>query len=127
MLSGEDSDLTANSISNALSIDQVDHRNKSTGSSQRYKFSFAQKPKEDMVPQINMTNYIKHFERGINKNAAASDYARLDYDAVESDLHGCLESVLFDRVFFKDRVESGSLHLCGGSIAVSFFPFGCVL
>lgn len=127
MQSHEDSNLTAHSSSNALSVDQVDKGSKSRGSNEPHRFSFAQKPKENMGPQNNITNYVKHFERGLGTKAAGSDYARSVYDAGEYDLHGCLESFLFDRVFFRNRVESGSLHLCGGSGSVPFSSFGSVL
>ncbi|XP_027158848.1 uncharacterized protein LOC113760465 [Coffea eugenioides] len=126
MQSREDSNLTAHSSSNALTVDQVDKRSKSRGSSEPYRFSFAQKPKENTGPQNNITNYVKHFERGLGTKAAGSDYTRTVYDTGEFDLHGCLESFLFERVFFRKRVESGSLHLCGGSGSVTFSSFGSV-
>lgn len=127
MQSHEDSNLTAHGSSKVLTVDQVDKRSKSKGSSEPHRFSFAQKPKENMVPQNNITNYVKHFEIGLGTKVVGSDDTRTVYDAGEFDLHGCLESFLFERVLFRNRVESGSLHLCGGSGSVTFSSFGSVL
>ncbi|KAL2478127.1 uncharacterized protein Fot_47141 [Forsythia ovata] len=89
-------------------------------SSQEYRFSFAHKQLENAGTHQDIKSYIEHFGREIHKDID-SEGAESYYDAGEYNLQGHIESVLFDRVFFNNRIESGSLLLCGGAISSSPF------
>jgi hypothetical protein len=41
----------------------------------------------------------------------------------EYNLQASAQSLLFDSVILKNRIESGSLLVCGGGITISFSPF----
>ncbi|KAL3829843.1 hypothetical protein ACJIZ3_018645 [Penstemon smallii] len=95
-----------------------------SGSSQLpYDFSFDNKKllqRDDVEPYEDIRSYIKLFERGTMKDSG--DSRSYYYDAGEYSMHGhAAESVLFDRVLYNNRIKSGGLLLCGGSI--SFMPF----
>lgn len=119
--SSEDSNITEDCSLITFSAEQDGQGSQSRKSNQQYQFSFAQKPKGNMKSKNSIRSYLEHFQRGISVNT------RSHYDAGECKLRGSVESLLFDRVFFSNRLESGSLHLCGGSVAVSFSPFGSIL
>ena len=54
--------------------------------------------------------------------------AKSDSFSIEDyDLQEYAEGLLFDRVSYKNRIESGSLHLCTAGIGFSFSPFASVL
>ncbi|KAH6772451.1 hypothetical protein C2S51_010855 [Perilla frutescens var. frutescens] len=94
------------------------------GSSQLYQFSFADKRPEDVSPQEDIRSYIKNFERETKKERdleASNSY----YDAEEYNMQSHIEGVLFDRVLYNNRIESGGLLLCGG--ATSCLPFASVM
>ncbi|XP_047955843.1 uncharacterized protein LOC125201675 isoform X2 [Salvia hispanica] len=98
--------------------------NTGPGSSQLYEFSFADKRVDDVRPQEDIRSYIKNFERETKKDIdleASISY----YDAEEYSIGGQLEDVLFDRVLYHRRIESGGLLLCGG--AISCLPFASTM
>lgn len=123
-----DSNLTANSYNYEPSTGQVDQRQESWGIGEPNQFSFAQKPKENFKIH-DIKSYIKHFERDVKRDMVNgnADGKGSDYYTDEFDLHGRLERLLFDRVFSRNRIESGGLHLCAGNFAVSLSPFGFVI
>lgn len=139
--------VTANSNSsscNEATVDQVSERGESTiESGRKFQFSFAQKPTENtgglhQEDDIRRNYYmIRNFEKEnilINKHDSDSEISsiRCNYHDKEEDYRRT-ESLLFDRVFLKNRVQSGSLHLCGGGggggggIAISFLPFASLI
>ncbi|KAL1536049.1 serine-rich adhesin for platelets-like isoform X2 [Salvia divinorum] len=98
--------------------------NTGSGSSQLYEFSFADKRLDNVRPQEDIRSYIKNFERETKKDIdleASITY----YDAGEYSIGSQLEDVLFDRVLYNSRIESGGLLLCGG--AISCLPFASTM
>ena len=79
-------------------------------------FSFSQKPLEISGPQQDIQQYIKKF----GKNVLKSSTKRSSYcDMREYSYQSPAESLLIDRVLLKNRIESGSLLLCGGGNILS--------
>jgi hypothetical protein len=84
---------------------------KETDSNSKTCFSFAQKPSEGAMLQQDIQQYIKKFEKNVSKlPTMRSSYGELrDYSFQTS-----AESLLFDRVILKNRIDSGRFLLCGG-------------
>ncbi|TMW98282.1 hypothetical protein EJD97_004253 [Solanum chilense] len=118
----EDSSLTANSCNNELPLYQVSQRGSDPG--QQSQFSFGQNSPESNPAHDDLRSYIKHFEKDTNKGVFNSDSTTAFYDANEYKLQGHTESLLFGRVAFRNRINSGGLHLCNGGFPVTCFPFG---
>jgi hypothetical protein len=109
MYSGEESILTASSSSNEEMV-----------SCKRSQFSFAHSPKEKTA----MFGYINEFEKkGFVVNTNVVKYELESY----SDMRAA-ENLLFDKVLLKSRIESGGLHVCGGSgFSLSFSPVASII
>ncbi|KAK2407574.1 hypothetical protein P8452_69609 [Trifolium repens] len=84
---------------------------KETDSNSKTCFSFARKPSEGAMLQQDIQQYIKKFEKNVSKlPTMRSSYGELrDYSFQTS-----AESLLFDRVILKNRIDSGRFLLCGG-------------
>lgn len=124
MHSREDSGLTASSSCDP----PIDKRDTCADWGRKSQFSFAREPAETTGLQQEIRSYIKKFEKGVDAddiNAEITRYSSFNID--EYDLQGRKESLLFDRVSFKNRIESGSLYLCDGGLAISFLPFPSVI
>ncbi|MCD9645290.1 hypothetical protein HAX54_034121 [Datura stramonium] len=120
----EDSSLTANSYNHEPILYQVKQRGSDPVRGEQIQFSFGQKSPESNQTHEDLRSYIKHFEKDTNKDVFNSDTTRAFYDANEYKLQGHTESLLFGRVAFRNRIESGGLHLCNGGFPVAGFPFG---
>ncbi|XP_010251651.1 PREDICTED: uncharacterized protein LOC104593480 isoform X2 [Nelumbo nucifera] len=84
-----------------------------------FRFSFAHEPTETLGLHHDIRNYVKRFEKEIHKDTGECQIARSSsYDADDYKLQVSAESLLFDKVIFKNRIESGSLLLCFGGIAI---------
>lgn len=118
----EDSSLTANSCNDEPLLYQVKQKGSDPG--QQFQFSFGQKSPESNQVHEDLRSYIKHFEKDTNKDVFNSDSATAFYDAKEYSLQGHTESLLFGRVAFRNRIDSGGLHLCNGGFPITCFPFG---
>ncbi|CAK9157273.1 unnamed protein product [Ilex paraguariensis] len=119
----EDSGLTASSSSNDPLMDPASQRSTNTERI-RKQFSFGCRSNEVIGLQQDIRSYITHFGKDIDKDGINSESTRSNYyDADEYNFQGHAEGLLFDRVFLHSRMESGSLHLCGGGFAISFSPF----
>ncbi|KAG6394963.1 hypothetical protein SASPL_145554 [Salvia splendens] len=94
------------------------------GSSQLYEFSLADKRVDDVQPQEDIRSYIKNFEKETKKDIDLEGSISY-YDAEEYSIGVQLEDVLFDRVLYHSRIESGGLLLCGG--AISCLPFASTM
>lgn len=91
---------------------------------QKFQFSISRKPSGISGFQQDIRNYVKRFEKdGGNQQRMRSNY----YDIDDYNLKNPAQNLLFDRVFYKNRIESGSLLLCGGGTAVSASPFASVI
>lgn len=97
--------------------------------SRKFQFSFSPKPGQVCELQQDIKKYVKGFEKDIGKVEIDSQKTRRNrYDPEEYSLQDSQQSLLFDHVFLKNRLESGSLLLCnGGCIATSFLPFASII
>lgn len=118
----EDSSLTSDNCNYEPLPYQVKQRGSDPG--QEFHFSFGQKSQESNQVHDDLRNYIKHFEKDANKDVFNSDSTGAFYDANEYKLQGHTEGLLFGRVAFRNRINSGGLHLCHGGFPVTCFPFG---
>ncbi|GMP60936.1 hypothetical protein CsSME_00023602 [Camellia sinensis var. sinensis] len=113
--SNTNSSFTTSSGSNE--INQASLRGNNAESGRKLQFSFSRKPTESVGLQQDIRNYIKKNEKEFEKDDIDSENFRSNYyDLDEYNLQGRAESLLFDRVLFKNRIESGCLHLCDGVV-----------
>ncbi|CAH1427847.1 unnamed protein product [Lactuca virosa] len=87
----------------------------------KFRFSFGQKSTESIDMKHDIKNYIKTFEKDTDLNSK-SCRTNCNVDAYEYGQLEVNERLLFDKVLFKTRQASGSLHICGG-VGVPFLPF----
>ncbi|XP_058226072.1 uncharacterized protein LOC131334819 isoform X2 [Rhododendron vialii] len=123
MHSQMDSSLTAGSSTDEPMINQASlsgGNNAELGRKSR--FSFSRKPTENAGLRLDITNYIKNIEKEYENGGSNSETSKSNY--YDGLFHGYTENLLFDRVLLKNQIDSGSLHLCGGGLAVSFSPLG---
>ncbi|KAF9596248.1 hypothetical protein IFM89_008411 [Coptis chinensis] len=76
------------------------------------RFSFAHEPKEDKI-RHEMGNYIKMFQKEIQKGDDCRVARPRHYDEDYYDFSLPDETLLFDKVVFRNRIESGVFLLCG--------------
>ncbi|GKV52954.1 hypothetical protein SLEP1_g59504 [Rubroshorea leprosula] len=95
----------------------------------RFQFSFSSlKPSETSELQQDIKKYVKTLEKGIKRVDIDSPITiSKGYDPDEYNLRASREGLLFDHVLFKNRLESGGMLLCGGSVAISLSPFASVI
>ncbi|BBG96773.1 hypothetical protein Prudu_005683 [Prunus dulcis] len=75
---------------------------------QDWKFSFAHKPTETLELQPDIMKYARHFEKGIEKDDTELQIVRSNYyDLGEYNLQAAAQSYMFDRVLYRNRIESG--------------------
>ncbi|XP_021805793.1 uncharacterized protein LOC110749897 isoform X1 [Prunus avium] len=83
---------------------------------QDWKFSFAHKPTETLELQPDIMKYARHFEKGIEKDDTELQIVRSNYyDLGEYNLQAAAQSYMFDRVLYRNRIESGGILLCGNA------------
>ncbi|KAI3665027.1 hypothetical protein L6452_43643 [Arctium lappa] len=116
------SSSTARSSSNDLITDRIVE---TTDWERKSRFSFGHKPTESIELQHDIKNYIKTFEKDTGIDGIVSQRSRTNYNADAYNLLDVNEHLLFDKVLFRNRQESGSLHICSG-VAVPFLPFACL-
>ncbi|XP_076914472.1 uncharacterized protein LOC143573493 [Bidens hawaiensis] len=105
---------------NKLMTDRVVETTDSTERDKQIVFSFGHKQTESIKLQHDIESYIKTFEKDNSMDGIISRHTNYNTDA-----YGLLdgnENLLFDKVLFRNRHESGSLHICG-AVAVPFLPF----
>lgn len=95
----------------------------------KFQFSFSPKPGSICELQQDIKKYVKGFEKDTGKIDIDSRIKqRNSYDLDEYNLLGSQQSLLFDHVFLKNRLDTGSLHLCnGGCFSASFLPFASLI
>ncbi|KAG4148460.1 hypothetical protein ERO13_D05G286600v2 [Gossypium hirsutum] len=95
----------------------------------KFQFSFSPKPGSICELQQDIKKYVKGFEKDTGKIDVDSRIKqRNSYDREEYNLLGSQQSLLFDHVFLKNRLDTGSLHLCnGGCFSASFLPFASLI
>lgn len=123
-MNGDDaSRLTASSDSKEPKLDPVSQDSANSKRSQKFQFTFAGKTTETFELQQDIKKYIRTFE----KHDVVSENNRSNcYNMDEYNLQASAQSLLFDKVILKNRIESGSLLVCGG-ITVSFSPFASII
>ncbi|KAM0006876.1 hypothetical protein Hdeb2414_s0002g00061611 [Helianthus debilis subsp. tardiflorus] len=99
-------------------MDSVVETTDSTERDRKSLFSFGHKPTESIKLQHDIVCYIKTFEKDACIDGTTSRY---NYNTDAYGLLDVSESLLFDKVLFRNRQESGSLHICGG-VVVPFSP-----
>lgn len=125
MHNAKDSVLTAN-VSPVVSA--IDSGDKNADSGRKSQFSLAREPTVTTGLQQEIKSYIKNYVVDLDKDDASSKITIFNSFNIEDyDLQGHAEGLLFDRVSYKNRIESGSLHLCTAGIGFSFSPFASVL
>ncbi|XP_021296268.1 uncharacterized protein LOC110425660 isoform X2 [Herrania umbratica] len=121
-------DLTASIDSMEQTRDQLILNSTDGEWGQKFQFSFSPKPGKICELQHDIRKYVKGFEKDIGKVNIDSQVTRNRYDPDEYNLQAKQQSLLFDHVFLRNRLESGSLLLCnGGCLAASFLPFASVI
>ncbi|XWS08196.1 hypothetical protein CRYUN_Cryun41cG0059100 [Craigia yunnanensis] len=122
-------DLTASNGSMERTRDHFSLNGTDREWSRKFQFSFSPKSGQICELQQDIKKYVKGFEKGIGKVDIDSQITRRNsYDPDEYNLQVSQQSLLFDHVFLKNRLESGSLLLCnGGCIAASLFPFASLI
>lgn len=96
----------------------------SANRAQDWKFSFAHKPTETLELQQDIRKYIRHFEKD---DMELQSVRSISCDLGEYNLQAAAQSYVFDRVLFRNRIESRGILLCGGGISSSFSPFASFL
>ncbi|XP_021897651.1 uncharacterized protein LOC110814486 [Carica papaya] len=84
----------------------------------KYRFSFSRKSTEALEVQEDIRKYVRSFGKEreqLDDNAPIGRSKPIDLE--KYDEQSKVQSLLFDCVAFKNRLESGSLLLCGGRIA----------
>ncbi|KAK3005512.1 hypothetical protein RJ639_017190 [Escallonia herrerae] len=122
-----DSSLTANSSSNEPMINQGSRRGMNTERYRTFQFSLGQEPTENVGIQEEIRSYIKNFEKGVDKDDLNLKMVRSNCDLDGYVKGGRRESLLFDRIGYKNRIDTGSLHLCGGGFTISFLPSASII
>ncbi|KAJ0770554.1 hypothetical protein HanPI659440_Chr07g0258951 [Helianthus annuus] len=113
------SSSVVDSSCNERVMDSVVETTDSTERDRKSLFSFGHKPTESIKLQHDIVCYIKTFEKDACIDGTTSRY---NYNTDAYGLLDVSESLLFDKVLFRNRQESGSLHICGG-VVVPFSPF----
>lgn len=113
-----------NNTSNESASGEVGLNGAISKQSQKFQFSISRKQSGISGLQQDIRNYVKMFEKnGGNQQVMRSNY----YDIYDYNLRNPGQSLLFDRVFYKNRLESGSLLLCGGGTSLSVSPFASII
>ncbi|KAK1575804.1 hypothetical protein Q3G72_008457 [Acer saccharum] len=119
-------ELTASSSSKEHTQDQV--RLFSADKVWGRRFTFDCKASENFDFQQDIMKYVKNFEKDADKvNINPKIITSNHYDLDDYSLQVSPQSLLFDRVSLKNRLESGSLLLCSGGIAISSSPFASII
>ncbi|GMI83318.1 hypothetical protein HRI_002001100 [Hibiscus trionum] len=116
--SHDPSDLTARNNSMEQTQDDSEW-------SRKFQFSFFPKPGPICELQQDIKKYVKGFEKDTeNINIDSQMIGGNRYDPDGYSFQASQQSLLFDHVFLKNRLDSGSLLLCNsGSFSDSFLPF----
>lgn len=91
-------------------------------------FSFTPMPSATNSFKDDISNYVKIFSKVSGNESSNSHTVILNHKNTED--YNCeypMEKLVLDRVTFRNRIESGSILLCGGGVGVSLAPFSSVL
>ncbi|XP_042515100.1 uncharacterized protein LOC122089429 isoform X5 [Macadamia integrifolia] len=83
-----------------------------------FQFSFSHEPMKTKGLFNEIKSYIKKFEKETENNERDCQTRLSSYNADDYESHFLAESLLFDRVIFKNRIQSGSLLLCASGIVI---------
>ena len=108
-------------------VSAIDGGDKNADSGRKTQFSLAREPTLTTGLRQEIKSYIKS-SVDLDTDETNSKIAKSDCLSIEDyDLQEHAEGLLFDRVSYKNRIESGSLHLSTAGIGFSFSPFASVL
>ncbi|KAL8117094.1 hypothetical protein AgCh_015125 [Apium graveolens] len=106
----------------------IDNGDTNADSGRKSQFSLAREPTVTTGLQQEIKSYITNSVVDVDKDDTNSKMRSSNsFDIDDYDLLEHAEGLLFDRVTYKNRIESGSLHLCTAGIGFSFSPFASVL
>ncbi|KAF2321279.1 hypothetical protein GH714_038470 [Hevea brasiliensis] len=89
--------------------------------SQRFQFSIARNQNVTFEFQNDIGKYVKNFQRQNERVDINSQILRSNQsDLEEYNLLASSQSLLFDALFFRNKIESGCMLLCGGGMTCSF-------
>ncbi|XP_021687328.2 uncharacterized protein LOC110669820 isoform X3 [Hevea brasiliensis] len=89
--------------------------------SQRFQFSIARNQNVTFEFQNDIGKYVKNFQRQNERVDINSQILRSNQsDLEEYNLLASSQSLLFDALFFRNKIESGCMLLCGGGMTCCF-------
>ncbi|XP_043725879.1 uncharacterized protein LOC122672479 [Telopea speciosissima] len=83
-----------------------------------FQFSFSHEPMKTQGLFDDIRSYIKKFEKETHNNERDCQTRLSSYDADDYKSHFLAESLLFDKVILKNKIQSGSLLLCASGIVI---------
>ncbi|WCJ19144.1 hypothetical protein M5689_001446 [Euphorbia peplus] len=96
-------------------IDNLERRRDSMS-----RFSFGRNQSETLEFQHQIGEYVKNVER-VPKISRSKEC-----DMEEYNFEASSDSLLFDTLILKSKIESGSILVCGGGVTISLSPFAYV-
>ncbi|CAN1263619.1 hypothetical protein LINPERPRIM_LOCUS11670 [Linum perenne] len=122
MSSDRGSGLSASSSKvEELAAGEVSAGSLETQSARSFQFSFTSKSNDSLDIQQDIDKYTKGSVKGIER-IDTDNHSCYEYDLDEYELQSSQQSMLFDRVFFRNRIASGSMLLCiGGGFGISIY------
>ncbi|EEF36058.1 uncharacterized protein DDB_G0271670 [Ricinus communis] len=100
--------------------DEISLNGSETQRDRSLQFSFADNQNDTLESQHDIGKFVKNFERGMERVDANSNIrGNLD----DYNLQVSAQSCLFDMVLFKNKINSGTMLLCGG-VTTMLSPFG---
>ncbi|CAI0410521.1 unnamed protein product [Linum tenue] len=116
------SGLSATSSDELAAAGEASISSSQTESARSFQFSFSRKSDNKLDIQQDIGKYTKHFGKDIERAADSQSSVSnsYGYDIEEYNQQSSQQSMLFDSVFFRSRIESGSMLLCGGGLGVLF-------
>lgn len=101
---------------NEALTDEVGQNSTISKHCQKFQFSISRKPSGISGLQQDIRSYVKKFEKnGGHQQPTGSNH----YDIDDYNSRNPAQCLLFDRVIYNKRIESGSLLLCSGGTAFS--------
>ncbi|KAG7012979.1 hypothetical protein SDJN02_25733 [Cucurbita argyrosperma subsp. argyrosperma] len=113
------------SESEQYNLGQTSYRSSNLSKSQ---FSFSNKPQETYgIIQQDIGKYIQKCEKDGNKSRVVSMKKQCDIIMNDRNMEKASESLLFDRLVFRNRIESGSILLCGVSSSATSSYYASII
>ncbi|XP_022968380.1 uncharacterized protein LOC111467644 isoform X1 [Cucurbita maxima] len=121
----ESATIETASESEQYNLGQTSYRSSKLSKSQ---FSFSNKPQETYgIIQQDIGKYIQKCEKDGNKSRVVSMKKQCDIIMNDRNMEKASESLLFDRLVFRNRIESGSILLCGVSSSATSSYYASII